>query len=109
MITELISHRKGAVRYIFDNGNEVSIVFGAGTYTDNYDLDLDYWRNNEQVKSKTVEIMPNGHPAFVRWMERNYECYDVAGYVPVADIPKILKRADSRAYKAQKDTPSHEE
>lgn len=100
MITQVVSHKQGAVRYIFDNGNEVSITFAEYSYSDNYELGrLPIPEYGRILSSSTVEIMPEGHPAFVRWMENKYEGDLVVGYVPVSEIPAILKRADSRIYK----------
>ena len=44
----------------FSNGNSISTIWGTGTYTENYDLDLDKHfidQFNEPLTSDTVEIM----------------------------------------------------
>jgi hypothetical protein len=99
VIIKVSSHRKAAVCYWFDNGNTVSIIFGAGTYCDNYEMDYALRNDPSLIDSKTVEILPGGNESFIRWMEKKYDGVDVCGYVPVEEIPAILKRADSRYYK----------
>jgi len=110
MIIKIVSHRKAATRFIFDNGNEVSMIFGDMTYSDNYDL----WKKHPDalnraddevglLESTTVEIMFSGNEAFVKRMNKLYDGDgSVCGYVPVSEIPKILKAADSRVYKTTK-------
>lgn len=100
MIIAIASHRKGATRYKFDNGNEVSIVFGAGTYTELNDTDWETRTDSSLIESKDVEIMVDGK-AFEKWFDRKYDG-NPAGYIPVSEIPKILKRADSKVYNQSK-------
>ena len=102
MIIKVSSHKKAAICYWFDNGNSVSIVFGAYTYSDNYNS----WKADKQpdiLESTTVEIMPSGNASFIKWVEKKYDGMDVVGYVPVSEIPKIVKRADSRVYVQKED------
>jgi hypothetical protein len=96
MMKEISSHKKGAVYFQFDNGNTLSIIWGWATYSDNYDLDSD---EPGRLNSTTVEIMPGGHPAFIKWMQKKYDGDSVCGYVPVSELTAILKRADSKVYK----------
>lgn len=96
MVIEVISHKQAAMRYIFDNGNDVSIIFGPYTYSDNHDLSP-FREAFEVLRAEKVEIMVDGKAAFVKWFERKYGD-NPGGYIPVADIPAILKIADSRVY-----------
>jgi hypothetical protein len=100
MIVKVRSHRKGAIRYIFDNGNEVSIIFGAGTYSDLNDSDWETRTDSTQIESTTVEIMVDGSKKFIKWFEKNYE-YNPAACIEAKEIPKILKKADSKVYKKE--------
>jgi|DEB19_MinimDraft_2_1074335.scaffolds.fasta_scaffold99950_2 hypothetical protein len=98
MINKISSHRRGAVAYTFDNGNIVSIVFSPASYSDNYDMPYGQGLP-EMINSTTVEIMPSGNKAFIRWMEKKYDGDLICSYIPVSEIPTILKRADSKQYK----------
>lgn len=99
MITKVSSHRKANVVYWFDNGNNVRIVFGPGSYSENYEVGYEA-RLDSNLESETVEIHVTGD-AFIRWMDRRYAgpgAYGIYSYIPVCEIPLILKRADSRQY-----------
>lgn len=124
MIVEISSHKRAAVRFLFDNGNEVSIVWGGGTYSENHDdyteilppgiesdeayeamrllqpPDKPPTRYGDTVSSRTVEIMVTGHIKFVEWFEAQYD-QNPAGYVDTKEIPLILAHADSRKYKVK--------
>lgn len=115
MITQVKSHQKAAVRYLFDNGNEVSIIFGVLAHADNYqdvekgmadlrhalaDADnihsmTDLLHEPDCYESTTVEIEVSGDDAFVDWFRKKYHG-NPGGYIPVSEIPAILRRADSR-------------
>lgn len=98
MITRVESHRKAAVKYIFDNGNEVSIVFGWGTHSDNqYDVHT-FADEPYRYESTTVEIMVFGDDSFVNWFKEKYDG-NPGGCIPVSEIPTILQRADGRVTK----------
>ncbi len=101
MITKVESFRKATIRYYFDNGNALSIIFGPYSYTDNYDNVLQPRSDESPISSTTVEIKPEGNKSFIRWMENEYDGVDVCGYVPVSELPYIMKRADSKAYKTK--------
>lgn len=104
MIIKITSHKKAAFVLWFDNGNSLSIIWGDMTYSDNYDLwktkPEGYHRNDNMdiLESTTVEIMPGGKPAFVKWALNKYDGADVLAYVPVSELPTIIKRADSKVY-----------
>ena len=46
---------KNGFHVTFTNGYTVSVQFGPGTYSDNYDANFDLYRNPEPLTSKTVE------------------------------------------------------
>lgn len=99
-LTSLKSHCKGATRYIFDNGNEVSVVFGAHSYTPNHDLPRETkYDGVTTYESNEVEIMVSGDK-FVNWFVRQYDG-NPAGYLSLDDMQKVLKKADSRLYARQ--------
>lgn len=101
MITKVSSGRGGQMVYTFDNGNIVSFLWAWGSYSDNNinflensDITKNFKRSNWQ--SSTVEVYSMGkiNSIFTKWLEDTYES-NPAGYVPVADIPKILAHAES--------------
>jgi hypothetical protein len=114
MIVKVISHKKGATKYYFDNGNVVSIIFGLMTYSDNHDIDLfgrtslednlkkDYDRTTP-LESTTVEVMVWGDPTFEEWFDNRFNGGNPAGYIPVNNIIEILGEAGSRMYKAKEE------
>ncbi|MBS4040386.1 MAG: hypothetical protein KGZ81_07265 [Flavobacteriales bacterium] len=110
MITTISSHKRAATMYSFDNGNQVSIVFGGGSYSDNHERLSEIHESltnhdgsppisaEATVESKTVEIMVFGHHKFEDWFIQQYD-NNPAGYISVEAIPLILAQADSRKYK----------
>ncbi|HEU5384210.1 MAG TPA: hypothetical protein VFV38_53130, partial [Ktedonobacteraceae bacterium] len=116
MITQVQSHQKAAVRYLFDNGNEVSIIFGVLAHADNYQdvkksiADLlqvdakkihsmtDLLHEPDCYESATVEIMVCGNKSFIKWFEEKYRS-NPGWYIPVSEILTILQRADDRVAK----------
>lgn len=103
MITKISSGREAQIRFHFSNGVELSCIWGIGSYTDNHGLNgrpEEFMKNFEdrhlkEWSSTTVEIYscgdnPNG---INEWLIENYGD-NPASYVPVEDIPKILRRAD---------------
>lgn len=95
------------MRYEFDNGNVVSMVWGCGSYSDNNmdrgELDIMLGKSKGEqgfytYKSKTVEIMvwnekDENNNVFSNWLEKQYES-NPAAYVEVKNIPSILEHAE---------------
>lgn len=118
MITQVQSHQKAAVRYLFDNGNEVSIIFNVLAHADNYrdarevlaDIHharpdtatsrsmTDFLNEPDYYESATVEIMVFGNESFIKWFEAKYRG-NPGWYIPVSEILPILERADERVTK----------
>lgn len=120
MIVKVSSHKRAAVRFLFDNGNEVSVIWGGGTYSDNHDnfgeslpstvveemrskLSPDssmlrgYVPDRMPVSSETVEIMVEGNEKFIEWFEKQYK-QNPGGYILTNHIPRILNEADKKKY-----------
>jgi hypothetical protein len=100
MITKIWNGRAGQVVFDFSNGNTVSILWAWGSYSDNhmsldggYDMEKIMKRNNWESTRVEVYSMGTDTNGFTKWLERKYGD-NPAGYVPVNDIPAILKRAD---------------
>jgi hypothetical protein len=118
MITQVQSHQKAAVRYLFDNGNEVSIVFNVLAHADNYRdarevlADIrhalpdaanrgsmtDFLNEPDRYESATVEIMAFGNESFIKWFAAKYRG-NPGYYIPVSEILPILQRADEQVTK----------
>lgn len=100
MITKISNFRGGQVVFDFSNGNQVSILWGWGSYSDNHmsileEYDMDKVFKQSSWTSTRVEVYSMGTDTngFTKWLERKYGD-NPAGYVDVNDIPAILKRAD---------------
>ena len=99
MISKISSGKNGQIVYHFSNGVKLSFIWDWGTYSDNnMARPKDITKpSNETWESTTVEIYSIGdNPNGVKeWLGNKYECGNgSAGYVPVKDIPQILRRAD---------------
>lgn len=101
MITKISSTKNGQIVYHFDNGVILSFIWSWGSYTENHDdrRHIDSLNSNDlsmiEYTSKTVEIYSMGdNPNGIEEYLINKYYNNPAGYVPVTDIPKILKRAD---------------
>lgn len=111
MIVKIGSHKRAATKFYFDNGNEVSMIWGWGSYTENHskyemmgfpgeDAMRKSYENRggvieigDQVSSSTVEIMVDGTSEFVEWFTYAYE-NNPKGNIPVSQIPLIIAQAD---------------
>ncbi len=100
MITKISNGRGGQAVFTFSNGNEVSILWAWGSYSDNHmgligSYDIDECLRRQDWESTRVEVYSMGKDTngFTKYLERKYG-QNPAGYVPVDDIPAILKRAD---------------
>ena len=99
------AHKKSQVVFMFDEEYGLSIIWGQYAYCGDYpetkypteDPDNIY---GEKVESKDVEIMPYGEK-FIKWMQKNYDGYDVFGYIPVSELPKIISKCQRLAPKPQ--------
>lgn len=82
--------REGSIVLSFDNGLEMSIIWGPGSYTSNHDADFSREPFEKPVVSGDVEIMFRGDwpaNAVSRILERDFPSDDgVAGYIPVEKI-----------------------
>jgi hypothetical protein len=101
MITKVSCGRSGQIVYHFDNGNEVSILWAWGSYSDNHinALTPNYRERMlaDDWESTTVEVYSMGKDTngFTKYLEKTYGD-NPAAFVSVADIPAILKRADKK-------------
>jgi len=82
------------INFAFDNGLRLSIVFGAMTYSDNYDKNTS---ENVKEKAEKVELAVIHSPSgkFITDLILKANCYggdDVRGYVKVSSLPKIILR-----------------
>jgi len=100
MLTRISNGRPGQVVFESDNGNVVSILWAWGSYSDNHITIPDPMTIEERIskqdwESTTVEVYSMGKASntFTAYLERKYG-QNPAGYVPVNDIPKILRRLD---------------
>ena len=101
MITKVSSGKVGQVVFHFNNGIILSFIWDWGSYSDNnMKRPKDYIKpQNEEWASTTVECYsigdnPNG---ITEYLEKKYEG-NPAGYIPVKDIPNILKRAEKSGH-----------
>lgn len=66
--------RHNAIKFHFDNGNNIDAIFGYGTYSDNYDMDdcpgLEAFQTFR--KSTTVEVMFNCSEKLKEEIEKEY-------------------------------------
>lgn len=101
MITKIYCGRTGQAAYEFDNGNVLSMVWSWGSYSDNNGFNRGEYTppdfNKTDWESTTVEVYSMGKEAngLGEYLRRKYGD-NPAGYVPVADIPLIIKRADRK-------------
>lgn len=107
MITKVSSTKNGQMVYHFSNGVILSMVWSAGSYTEDHFLtgiSEEYYKfltegevykaEHLNWKSRTVEVYSMGiEHGIDKYFEEHYGG-NPAGYVPVNDIPKILKLAD---------------
>lgn len=101
MITKVGNGRPGQVIFEFSSGAVLSVLWALGSYSDNHDLwkykDADGHPNwkKQDFESTTVEIYSMGavEAGMEKYLERVYG-QNPAAYVPVDDIPKILRRAN---------------
>jgi hypothetical protein len=87
-------HVRGA-RVIFENGWLVSIVWGSGTYSDNYHHTLHTSAGIEFIEEpEVVEIAvwndrirdKNGHAKMIEWPDGD----TVRGFTPVEGLPELF-------------------
>lgn len=77
----------------FSNGYKISIQFGAGTYSDNYDcdcFDFDTMQPNDKIplESTTVEIGITNPQGELIQVDENHDI--VIAYEPVENIAKWI-------------------
>lgn len=97
MITKISSGKNGQIVFRFDNDVVLSFIWDWGTYSDNNmarpkDVTKPQF---ETWSSETVEVYNIGQNTngIDEYLEKKYGD-NPAGYVPVEDIPLILKRGD---------------
>jgi hypothetical protein len=103
-IKSISSSKNGQIVFGFDNGVKLSFVWDWGTYSDNHlivpkDVTESYYKvwNSTTVEIYSVGYNPNG---IDEYLDKKYKCgTDPAAFVPVADIPKILKAAAKKTIK----------
>ena len=84
--------RHNAIHLTFPNGNGISVVWGAGSYSDNHDT----WECNDFqnfMESDTVEIMIlNAPDKLYKEIRKKYEFEDdnVKGWVSITEWLEIL-------------------
>lgn len=90
MLVRIESRRPAQMIYHFDNGVSLSMIWGAGSYTENH-MKRDF--ESSEFVSETVEIYSNGAQHYIdTWLNQEYGGNPAS--VPVRDIPKILEIAD---------------
>lgn len=80
----------GQIRFSFDNGVEISIVWAPCSYSDNYNTHFDF-TGKQMLESSTVEIMVISGASTDEIMGDGKED-SVRGYVPVSELFTILQR-----------------
>jgi hypothetical protein len=78
------SHVKGAVRFHFDNGVELSVIFYPGTYSDGKNTD-------GKITANTVEIMITGK-AECKTILHDEDDDSVRGHIPVPELFDIIDK-----------------
>lgn len=87
-IVKISCFRPGQARYVFENGEEVSMIWGYGSYTENH-FPKSKKFDDQEWESTTVEIWGET-PSVREYLEKKYGSWPTS-QTPVDDIPEILE------------------
>lgn len=90
-MSKINNHKQNGTFIEFKNGNSISIIWGVGTYSDNYNESFDKYQEN--LSSTNVEIMPDANEKVIKAIKRKYNGdseNSVIGRVSLEDLVEIL-------------------
>lgn len=94
------SIRQGNFGITFDNGVRVSVFFGAGSYSDNSNLDFGIRLKNSYeagtIESKNTEVMVGGSDEVDGWMCKKWGG-NPAGFLSAKEVLQIMNKAQRAA------------
>ena len=95
MIKAFSNGKHNRVRLEFPNGNSISTIWGPGSYSDNYSIDLDDNMDTTSLfntfqESDTCEAMVDCGDKLLRRLEKRFDCVNPFGRLSITEWLYII-------------------